>query len=56
MRIIVGMLIVLGLVGCTHEPMYRSVAKEQWQALNGEQKQLIVDESFNQSAIGRASE
>lgn len=37
---------LMSLLACTMENNYRGVPEPTWQQLSGEQKQLIVDRSF----------
>lgn len=38
--------LILLLLGCSTEPVYRGVPATAWSQLSGEQKQLIVDQAF----------
>lgn len=40
------LLLILSVAGCSAEKNYRGVPSPVWQHLTAEQKQLIVDQSF----------
>ncbi len=42
-------LCVLSLTACAHEQMIHGVPESTWKHLSTEQKQLIVDQSFEES-------
>lgn len=46
--------VILLMAACTAEPNIRGVPEKTWQQLTAEQKQLIVDQSYQQD-IGNAS-
>lgn len=48
LTVLVAALLVTMLTACTKEQNYRGVASPHWQELTGEQKQLIVDQAYEQ--------
>jgi hypothetical protein len=43
---------ILLFTGCAHENNYRGVPEAQWKKLTPEQKQLIVDQSYEEDVNG----
>lgn len=49
---IIILLLTLFVTACAHEVNYRGVSQRDWQKLSAEQKQLIVDQSYEEEVNG----
>lgn len=53
MKTIATVILTILLTSCTHEMNYRGIPETQWKKLSPEQKQLIVDQSYEEEVNGR---